>query len=113
MICTSTQVNCWGLSDSTRSLSRRATLPECEPPTGSPCPAANLATHEPKTFGAFFCFCGQAVEEYVTASASRSDLDRTSVGKGKKKTGTDTGAVAVHPLSGEKVCGATILLLCT
>ena len=55
-------------------------------------------------------FCGQAVEEYVTASASRSDLDRTSVGKGKKKTGTDTGAVAVHPLSGEKVCGATILL---
>eukprot|EP00903_Cladosiphon_okamuranus_P011922 g11198.t1 len=44
-----------------------------------------------------------AVEEYATASASRSDLDRTSVGKGKKKTGTDTGAVAVHPLSGEKV----------
>lgn len=45
----------------------------------------------------------QAVEKYVTASASRSDLDRTSAGKDKKKTGTDTGAVAVHPLSGEKV----------
>lgn len=45
----------------------------------------------------------QAVEEYVAASASRSDMDRTSVGKGKKKTGTETGAVAVHPLSGEKV----------
>lgn len=45
----------------------------------------------------------QAVEDYVTASASRSDLDRTSVGKGKKKTGTDTGAVVVHPISGEKV----------
>lgn len=45
----------------------------------------------------------QAVEEYVTTSASKSDLDRTSVGKGKKKTGTDTGAMAVHPISGEKV----------
>ncbi|CAM9370123.1 unnamed protein product [Ectocarpus sp. 6 AP-2014] len=44
-----------------------------------------------------------AVEEYVTASASRSDLDRTSMGKGKKKTGTDTGALAVHPITGEKV----------
>ena len=50
-----------------------------------------------------FMLFDQAVEEYVTASASRSDLDRTSVGKGKKKTGTDTGAFAVHPLSGEKV----------
>lgn len=45
----------------------------------------------------------QAVEEYVATSASKSDLDRTSVGKGKKKTGTDTGAMAVHPISGEKV----------
>eukprot|EP00904_Undaria_pinnatifida_P004189 jgi/Undpi1/13771/HiC_scaffold_9.g03422.m1 len=45
----------------------------------------------------------EAVNAYVTASASRSDLDRTSASKDKKKTGTDTGAFAVHPISGEKV----------
>lgn len=50
----------------------------------------------------------QAVEEYVAASAGRSDLDRTSAGKDKKKTGTDTGAVAVHPLTGEKVRPARV-----
>lgn len=58
--------------------------------------------------GRLFCpfvSAWQAVEEYVAATASKSDLDRTSVGKGQKKTGTDTGAVAVHPISGEKVGG--------
>lgn len=45
----------------------------------------------------------EAVEEYVKASSSRSDLDRTSASKDKKKTGTFTGAMAVHPISGEKV----------
>lgn len=68
---------------------------------GVPCTASVILIDE-ETILASTCY--QAVEEYVTASASRSDLDRTSAGKGKKKTGTDTGAVAVHPLSGEKVC---------
>lgn len=54
------------------------------------------------------CFFLQAVEEYVAVSAGRSDLDRTSAGKDKKKTGTATGAVAVHPLTGEKVCPARV-----
>lgn len=44
----------------------------------------------------------QAVREYVDASASKSDLDRTATGS-KRKTGADTGAVAIHPLSGDKV----------
>mmetsp|Transcript_17554 Transcript_17554/g.33290 ORF Transcript_17554/g.33290 Transcript_17554/m.33290 type:complete len:922 (-) Transcript_17554:52-2817(-) len=40
------------------------------------------------------------VEEYVTITSSRSDLDRTS---SKEKTGVFTGGYAVHPISGEKV----------
>ena len=38
----------------------------------------------------------------MQASASKSDLDRTAAGS-KRKTGADTGALAIHPLSGEKV----------
>jgi len=41
-----------------------------------------------------------AVEEYVKATSSRSDLDRTS---SKDKTGVFTGGYAVHPITGEKV----------
>jgi len=40
------------------------------------------------------------VDEYVTATSSRSDLDRTS---SKEKTGVFTGGYAIHPISGEKV----------
>lgn len=40
-------------------------------------------------------------------------MDRTSVGKGKKKTGTDTGALAVHPITGEKVTVTITCLSCT
>lgn len=45
----------------------------------------------------------QAVEDYVRVSSSKSDLDRTGGGKDKSKTGAFTGAMAIHPLSGEKV----------
>ncbi len=42
-----------------------------------------------------------AVDEYVARSARRSDRDRTAVVK--DKTGAPTGALAVHPFTGEKV----------
>jgi leucyl-tRNA synthetase len=42
-----------------------------------------------------------AVDEYVARSARRSDRDRTAVVK--EKTGAPTGALAVHPITGEKV----------
>ena len=41
-----------------------------------------------------------AVDAYVTATSSRSDLDRTS---SKEKTGVFTGGYAIHPLTGDKV----------
>jgi leucyl-tRNA synthetase len=41
-----------------------------------------------------------AVDEYVAASAGRSDMDRAA---GKDKTGVFTGSYATHPLTGEKV----------
>merc|ERR1719253_1045395 len=40
------------------------------------------------------------VEAYVSATSSRSDLDRTSA---KEKTGVFTGGYAIHPLTDEKV----------
>ncbi len=42
-----------------------------------------------------------AVEAYVAASASKSDLDRTDLAK--EKTGVFTGSYARHPLGGGKV----------
>jgi leucyl-tRNA synthetase len=42
----------------------------------------------------------EEVDKYVTATSSRSDLDRTS---SKEKTGVFTGGYAIHPISGEKV----------
>eukprot|EP00638_Chattonella_subsalsa_P002993 CAMPEP_0117760162 /NCGR_PEP_ID=MMETSP0947-20121206/16439_1 /TAXON_ID=44440 /ORGANISM="Chattonella subsalsa, Strain CCMP2191" /LENGTH=862 /DNA_ID=CAMNT_0005580747 /DNA_START=163 /DNA_END=2751 /DNA_ORIENTATION=+ len=44
-----------------------------------------------------------AVQAYVEETASKSDMDRTAVGKEKAKTGVPTGAFAIHPLSGEQV----------
>lgn len=44
-----------------------------------------------------------AVEAYVKEAAGKSDLDRTATGKDKGKTGVFTGAMAIHPISGEKV----------
>ena len=44
-----------------------------------------------------------AVEEYIRRTASKSDLERTSIGKDKAKTGVPLGAIAVHPLSGVRV----------
>jgi leucyl-tRNA synthetase len=42
----------------------------------------------------------EEVDAYVTATSSRSDLDRTS---SKEKTGVFTGAYATHPISGDRV----------
>jgi len=42
-----------------------------------------------------------AVEAYVEAAASKSDMDRTA--NTKTKSGVFTGSVAVHPLTGEEV----------
>ena len=41
------------------------------------------------------------VVEYVARAARKSDRDRTS--ESKQKTGVATGALAIHPLSGEKL----------
>jgi len=42
----------------------------------------------------------EEVDAYVTATSSRSDLDRTAA---KEKTGVFTGAHAIHPITGEKI----------
>jgi len=44
-----------------------------------------------------------AVKAYVKESAGKSDMDRTATGKDKGKTGVDTGATVVHPISGEEL----------
>ncbi len=44
-----------------------------------------------------------AVEQYVKATAAKSDLERTAVGTNNSKTGVFTGAVCVHPLTGQEV----------
>jgi leucyl-tRNA synthetase len=43
------------------------------------------------------------VDVYVSKVAGKSDMERTSTGKDKGKTGVWTGAFAVHPLTKEKV----------
>lgn len=45
----------------------------------------------------------EAVEEYTRRTASKSDLERTSVGKDKGKTGVALGAFAIHPLNGQRI----------
>ncbi|MBT7969927.1 MAG: leucine--tRNA ligase, partial [Verrucomicrobia bacterium] len=42
----------------------------------------------------------EAVEAYVLACASKSDMER---GLDKEKTGVDTGAFAINPMNGEKI----------
>jgi len=42
----------------------------------------------------------EAVESYVAACASKSDMER---GLDKEKTGVDTGAFAINPVNGEKI----------
>ena len=42
----------------------------------------------------------EAVEEYVSACASKSDMER---GLDKEKTGVDTGAFAINPVNGEEI----------
>ena len=43
------------------------------------------------------------VEKYIQEVSSKSDLERTSTGKDRGKTGVDTGAYCIHPLTNEKV----------
>jgi leucyl-tRNA synthetase len=43
----------------------------------------------------------EAVSAYVATATRKSDLDRTA--DAKQKTGVDTGAFAVHPISGERL----------
>jgi leucyl-tRNA synthetase len=43
------------------------------------------------------------VDAYVKRTASKSDLERTSVGKDKGKTGVPLGAMAVHPITGAHI----------
>jgi len=45
----------------------------------------------------------EAVEAYASATAAKSDLERTAVGADKGKTGVFTGSYARHPLTGETV----------
>ncbi|EYF00767.1 leucine--tRNA ligase [Chondromyces apiculatus] len=44
----------------------------------------------------------EAVQRYVAATVNRSDRDRLT-SAAKEKTGVDTGLVAVHPITGQKV----------
>ena len=45
----------------------------------------------------------KAVDEYVALVAGKSDLERTSTGKDKGKTGVPLGTNVLHPLTGEPV----------
>ena len=45
----------------------------------------------------------EAVGEYLADVAKKSDLERTSTGKNRGKTGVFLGSYAVHPLSGERI----------
>eukprot|EP00617_Octactis_speculum_P020574 CAMPEP_0185754320 /NCGR_PEP_ID=MMETSP1174-20130828/12953_1 /TAXON_ID=35687 /ORGANISM="Dictyocha speculum, Strain CCMP1381" /LENGTH=896 /DNA_ID=CAMNT_0028432469 /DNA_START=46 /DNA_END=2736 /DNA_ORIENTATION=+ len=45
----------------------------------------------------------ESVKEYVSASARKSDMDRTATGADRGKSGVSTGAFALHPLTGAEV----------
>ncbi len=47
--------------------------------------------------------CLHAVRDYVKLSNTKSDLERTSTGKDRGKSGVFLGTFAQHPISGEKV----------
>ena len=42
-----------------------------------------------------------AIHEYITLAASKSDLERTELSK--EKTGVFTGSYAIHPVSGKQI----------
>mmetsp|Transcript_50528 Transcript_50528/g.93443 ORF Transcript_50528/g.93443 Transcript_50528/m.93443 type:complete len:940 (-) Transcript_50528:52-2871(-) len=44
-----------------------------------------------------------SVDAYLEKVAGKSDLERTSTGKDRGKTGVPTGSFAVHPLTGDKL----------
>lgn len=44
-----------------------------------------------------------AVEEYLKQAASKSDMDRSALGKDKGKSGVFTGAYVKHPLTDEMI----------
>ena len=44
-----------------------------------------------------------AVKGYISEISNKSDLERTSIGKEKGKTGVHLGAYALHPITGEKI----------
>lgn len=54
----------------------------------------------------------QAVEKYIKEVVGKSDMERTSTGVDRGKTGVPLGAYAVHPISGEKVCLNLIYFEC-
>lgn len=45
----------------------------------------------------------EQVNAYISSISGKSDLERTSTGKEKGKTGANTGAFAVHPVSAERL----------
>ena len=50
-----------------------------------------------------------SVEKYIKEVVGKSDMERTSTGVDRGKTGVPLGAFAVHPITGEKV----LILHCT
>ena len=47
--------------------------------------------------------CETDVNAYVAEVAGKSDLERTSTGKDRGKTGVATGAICIHPFTGERL----------
>lgn len=45
----------------------------------------------------------KAVDQYVQEVAGKSDMERTSTGKDRGKTGVALGAYALHPMTGERL----------
>ncbi len=45
----------------------------------------------------------ESVKAYIQDVCSKSDMERTSTGKDRGKTGVNTGAFGIHPISGEKL----------
>lgn len=52
----------------------------------------------------------EAVEKYIKEVVGKSDMERTSTGVDRGKTGVPLGAFAVHPITKEKVCQSLFII---
>ena len=51
----------------------------------------------------------EIVEKYIKEVVGKSDMERTSTGVDRGKTGVPLGAFAIHPITKEKVCLSALI----